>query len=127
MPALAVCLLHENVDHVQFRIDSHIGTGGTVPFQLSKRTWRRRLRKPRIGADSEAVTKAESIAGKIKIIPRDARSRSDMVGGHLPERRLAEISPVIEFSPLEQHLGKSCVIGDGREQARAARFPTGIC
>jgi hypothetical protein len=79
---------------------------------------------PRIGADSEALTKAESIPWKMKIIPRDARSRSDMVGGLLPDRRLTEISPAIKFSPIEQHLSKSRVIGDGREQARAPPIPS---
>jgi hypothetical protein len=56
----------------------------------------------RVGADSEAVAKAKSIARKIEIIPRYPRSRPYMIGGHLPESRLAEILLVIKSSPIEQ-------------------------
>ena len=46
-----------------------------------------------------------------------------MVCGHLLERRRAKISFAAELAAVEQHLRKSRIVGDGRDQAATARFP----
>ena len=56
-------------------------------------------------------------------LPRDAGARPNMVGGHLPESRRAEILAAAGFSAVEQHLCEDSIVGDGRDQPAPAGFP----
>ena len=51
--ALGLRLLHQDVEHVEFRIDAEISAAAAVPFQFADRAGRRRFRIAGIGADRE--------------------------------------------------------------------------
>src|ERR1700681_1675985 len=116
-------LFQENVDHIELRIDAEVSAAAAVPLQFANRAGRRRFRIPRIGPDPQTITIPKTIARKVEIIPLNARARTNMVGGHLRKRRRAEILLAVEFSAVAQHLRKSRIVGDGRDQPAAARFP----
>src|ERR1700722_9305882 len=67
-------LLQQHEEHVLFGVDHEIATAGAVPFQLAERPRRRRLGVARIGANAKTEPEAETIAGKIEVIARHART-----------------------------------------------------
>ena len=77
--AFLLGLLHEDVEHVQFRIDPEVSAAAAVPFQFADRAGRRRFRISRFGANRKAIAVTKAIARKIEIVPHDAGARSDLV------------------------------------------------
>src|SRR3989440_12048845 len=117
-------VLHYDKEHVLGAVDHEIDAGSAVPFDLAERTWRRRHRVAGIGADAEAVAEPKAVAGKIEIIASDTRSPADVIGRHRREGYGAEIGLAVKFPAIEQHLPKTGKIGDGRDHAAAAGFPS---
>src|SRR4051794_17935250 len=66
--ALGLGLLHQDVKHVELRIDAEISAAAAVPFQFADRSGRRRFRIPGIGADGQTITITKAIAGKVEVI-----------------------------------------------------------
>src|SRR4029077_11410488 len=117
-------ILQQHEEHVLLWIDHDIGAGGTVPFELARRARRRRHGIAGIGAYAKAIAETKSVAGIIEIVAGDARSGPDMVGGHGGEGFRAEIALAVQRAAIEQHLAVARHIGDRRNQAGTAGFPS---
>src|ERR1700758_4613917 len=77
--ALIVGLLHEEIDHVELRIDSNIGSAQTVPLQLADRT--RLVRVAAAGAHSQSITVPEAVTWKVEEVVANPGPGTELVGG----------------------------------------------
>src|SRR3954447_21528382 len=75
--ALRRGLLHQDDEQVLLAVDDEIAAGGAVPFQLTKRTRRRRFCNAGIGAHRKPEAVTETVAREIEIIPRNTGTGSD--------------------------------------------------
>src|SRR5690349_11516815 len=72
-------LHHQDVDHVEFRIDPEVSAAAAVPLQFADVSRCRRVGISPISTDCKAVTETEAIAREVKIITTDAGTRPDMI------------------------------------------------
>src|SRR5579871_2668759 len=80
-------ILHHHEEHVLGTVDHNIAPGGAIPLELAEGTRRDRCIEAGTDADAETIAEAKAIAGVIVDIARDARARTNVVGGHGFEHR----------------------------------------
>src|SRR6266550_2876377 len=125
--AFVLGLLHQDVEHVQFRIDPEVSATTAIPLEFADRTWRRRFGIAWFGAHREAITEAKAIPRKIEIIPCNPGIRPDMVGRHRLECPCAKVASAAVLPAVENHLGKTRIVDCGRDQSSAAGLPFRMC